>query len=281
LSSSVTYRCALPADREVATWFAAKLMTNRHRRRTRAGTRALGGFRQGVMVLRWLFDGTRMTQLTCDNAVSLSTGYRYLHEGLDVLAAQVPSLADAIAAARAAGHEHVGLDGTLIPIDKAHIEGPTAGVDLWWSGKHAAHGGNVQVVSAPDGFPMWVSEVRPGREHDTTAATAAGLDEWLHQLNTENETQRLLVLVDLGYEKFADAEPVRLPHKKPKGKTLTVDQRQYNKVLGALRALAEKANADLKMRFRALRRVSLNPWRIGIITRASLAIFQHEHHRIA
>ncbi|WP_374199508.1 transposase family protein [Glycomyces sp. YM15] len=51
-------------------------------------------------------------------------------------------------------------------------------------------------------------------------------------------------------EQFADAEPVRLPHKKPKGQ-LTVDQRQYNKALGALRAMAEKANADLKMRFRA------------------------------
>lgn len=83
------------------------------------------------MVLRWLFDGTRMTQLTRDNAVSSSTGYRYLHKGLNVLAAQVPSLTEAIDAAKAAGHEHVGLDGTLIPIDKVHLEGPTRGVDLW------------------------------------------------------------------------------------------------------------------------------------------------------
>jgi len=35
--------------------------------------------------------------------------------------------------------------------------------------KHANHGGNVQVVSVPDGWPIWTSEVRPGREHDTTA----------------------------------------------------------------------------------------------------------------
>lgn len=58
-------------------------------------------------------------------------------------------------------------------------------------------------------------------------------------------------------------------------------QRQYNQALGALRALAEKANADLKMRFQALRRVGLNPWRIGVIARACLAVFQHEHGRIA
>jgi hypothetical protein len=72
---------------------------------------------------------------------------------------------------------------------------------------------------------------------------------WFAELNAENEARRLLVLVDLSYEKSAEVEPVRLPHKKPKGEGLTVDQRQYNKALGALRAMAEKANADLKMRF--------------------------------
>jgi hypothetical protein len=41
------------------------------------------------------------------------------------------TFAEVIEAARAAGHEHVGLDGTLIPIDKAHIEGPATGIDLW------------------------------------------------------------------------------------------------------------------------------------------------------
>ena len=45
-------------------------------------------------------------------------------------------------------------------------------MDLWWSGKHAAHGGNVQVIAAPDGWPIWTSPVRPGREHDTTALRA-------------------------------------------------------------------------------------------------------------
>jgi hypothetical protein len=40
---------------------------------------------------------------------------------------------------------------------------------MWWSGKHKHHGGNIQVVSAPDGWPLWTSDVCPGR-HDTTAA---------------------------------------------------------------------------------------------------------------
>jgi hypothetical protein len=39
-------------------------------------------------VLRWLPDGTRITQLAVDNQLSRSTGYTYLHEGITVLAAQ-------------------------------------------------------------------------------------------------------------------------------------------------------------------------------------------------
>jgi hypothetical protein len=51
----------------------------------------------------------------------------------------------------------VTVDGTLLRTDRCHVPGPTARtdrsgrrVDLWWSGKHAAHGGNVQVIAAPD-----------------------------------------------------------------------------------------------------------------------------------
>lgn len=45
--------------------------------------------------------------------------------------------------------------------------------------------------------------------------------------------------------------------------------------IGALRTLAEKANADLKERFAALQKVSLAPQRIGDIA-AALALFHHE-----
>lgn len=46
------------------------------------------------------------------------------------------------------------------------------GVDLWWSGEHDNHGGNVQVVTVPDGWGDLDLQVRPGREHDTTAVRA-------------------------------------------------------------------------------------------------------------
>jgi hypothetical protein len=40
-------------------------------------------------------------------------------------------------------------------------------------GKRASHDGNIQVITAPDGCPLWTSEVRPGREHDATRSDRA------------------------------------------------------------------------------------------------------------
>src|SRR3712207_1577470 len=127
----------------------------------------------------FFFNDTATTEiytLSLHDALPISTAYRYLHEGIDVLADRAPGLRGALLAARAAGHPHVTVDGTLIRTDRCHVPGPTARtdrsgrqVDLWWSGKHAAHGGNVQVIATPDGWPIWASPVRPGREHDTTA----------------------------------------------------------------------------------------------------------------
>ena len=104
----------------------------RARRGTRADTRALSCCDQAVLVLRWLLDGTRMTQLARDNGIGKLTGYDYLHEGIDVLAARAPSLHGALLAAKAAGYSHVSIDGVLIETDRVS----TPGVDLWWSGKH-------------------------------------------------------------------------------------------------------------------------------------------------
>jgi hypothetical protein len=59
----------------------------------------------------------------------------------------------------------VNIDGILIETDRVATPGPTPGEDLWWSAKHHNHGGNVQVVTVPDGWPISTSDVRPGREH--------------------------------------------------------------------------------------------------------------------
>jgi hypothetical protein len=160
-------------------------------------------------------------------------------------------------AAQAAGHTHVALDGTLVRTDRSKAIGPTTTgdertVDLWWSGKHHQHGGNVQVVTAPDGCPLWVSDVRPGQEHDVTCARAH--PELLSVLDAWSDDDRT-VLADLGSE--GENDRLVCPVKKPSkaiGQTLTVDQRTRNMLHSATRALAERGNSLLKTTFKALRR---------------------------
>jgi hypothetical protein len=100
--------------------------------------------------------------------------------------------------------------------------------------------------------------VRPGREHDTTAARADSdlLDDIAAWVDDGQ-----LGLADLGYEGAADL--LRIPIKKPTHGELTVDQQANNAVHGALRCLGERANSLLKTTFKALRRWRGCPWRIG------------------
>jgi hypothetical protein len=72
-----------------------------------------------------------------------------------------------------------------------------------------------------------------------------------------------------------------VPVKKPADgtTTLTADQKTANKFLRGTRALGERANTLLTKRFKALRRGSLGPWRIGAITQAALVLLHHENNR--
>ncbi|GIG49893.1 transposase [Dactylosporangium siamense] len=270
---SVTYTATLPVRDETMDFLAGLLTAERARRGTRQRTRSLSCHEQAVLVLRWFHDGTRMGQLAVDNAISVSTGYDYLHEGVDVLAARSPGLHGALLAAKAAGYSHVAIDGTLIETDRCCTPGPTPGVDLWWSGKHAQHGGNIQVITAPDGWPIWTSDVRPGREHDTTAVRAHA--EILPALTTTAADLR--TLGDLGYE--GEAGTITVAFKKPKDGRLTLHQQQLNHAHNAVRAIAERGNALLKSTFKALRNVSLCPWQIGRIVAAALVLLHFDHAR--
>jgi hypothetical protein len=281
VSDPVTYTAVLPVAEETVQVVSGLLAAERRHRGTRGRRRALGCYRQAVLVLRWFVDGTRLAQLATDNRIGRSTAYRYLHEGIDALAAAAPGLRGALLAARAAGHAHVTVDGTLVRTDRCRAPGPTAQadrperrVDLWWSGKHAAHGGNVQVIAAPDGWPLWTSGVRPGREHDTTALRAH--TETLPLL-TEWTDEDHAVLADLGYE--GERAALTTPIKKTSDAPLTADQRTVNLLHAATRAPAERGNSLLKTTFKALRRVSLCPWRIGAITAAALVLLHHQHGR--
>jgi DDE superfamily endonuclease len=65
------------------------------------------------------------------------------------------------------------LDGKIIPADRCpektiSVTGDV--IDLRYSGNAHEHGGNIQAVCAPAGFPLRVCDVEPGPVHDITAA---------------------------------------------------------------------------------------------------------------
>ncbi|WP_316785209.1 HARBI1 family protein [Streptomyces sasae] len=266
MPTSVTYTAVLDVKRSTVEHLAGLLRDHRIAARTRKGRRALGCFKQAVLVLRWFLDGTRLAQLTRDNRMSASTAYRYLHEGLAVLST-------ALERAKETGLTRLNLDGTVVRTDRVAAPGPN-GADLWWSGKHKHHGGNVQVITTPDGWPIWVSPVRPGREHDTTCARHHRLIDTLNLIAAELD---MPTLVDLGHENAGDG--FRHPVKKPAGGELTTEQQAYNKVVRSIHGVCERANSLLKTTFKALRMVSLDPSRITQIAAAALVLLQLEYDR--
>jgi hypothetical protein len=72
---------------------------------------------------------------------------------------------------------------------------------------------------------------------------------------------------------------VTVAFKRPKNGGLLLVQQQFNKAHNSLRALGERGNSLLKVSFRVLRNISLNPWRIGKIVVAALVILHIEHNR--
>jgi hypothetical protein len=272
MDNVVIYAAVLDMRGRTVMYLADLLAARREQVGSREGTRALTCFEQAVLVIRWFLDGSRVARLVADNGIGVSTGYRYLHEGIDALAAQAPDLRTALESAKCDKVAFLSLDGVVFPTDRVAAPGPN-GADLWWSGKHKHHGGNIQVLTRPDGWPAWVSPVRPGREHDMTAARTHGLIAPL----AEMATLGIRTLADLGYEGAADT--LIVPVKKKPGVELTEDQKTFNLLQRGTRGQGERAHALLIMRFKALRRITLCPWKIGRIVAAALVLLNHENDR--
>ncbi|MEU3213169.1 transposase family protein [Nocardiopsis alba] len=263
----VTYSATLDVPRHLVEFLARHLAAHRQRIATPKGSRALGPFRQAVLVLRWFRERGCVHCLARDAHISQATGYRYLHEGIDVLADQAPDLHQILDRCLHQGIAHTILDGTLITTDR--ITGVREnGNDLWFSQKHKAFGGNLQFLSAPDGTPLWVSDAEPGSTPDITAARIHALPALY-----KAAAQGLPVLADKGYQGAGIG--VHTPIKRPTGKSegaLHTDTRMYNALLRHVRALGERTAAELKERWRALKHVTLSPCRIGDIARATLVL---------
>ncbi len=236
----IAYRATLDVPRELVQSVAKLLAAGRRRRGTPRGSRALTCFWQAVLGVRWFRDRTAPGALARDHGISRATAYRYLDEVIAVLAEEAPELREALERAQGEGLSHVILDGKVIPCDRCKepavsVKGEV--IDLWYSGKAHCHGGNVQAVCAPDGFPLWVSQVEPGSVHDLTAARAHAFPA-LYPAAAAG----LPTLADPGYQGAGTG--ILIPVKQPSdGRDLDINARTRNALQRSLRCLGGNAGS--------------------------------------
>lgn len=273
----IAYRAILDVPRELALYVSGLLRAERRRRGTRKQARALTCFWQAVLGLCWFRDHRDVTALARDHGISRATGYRYLAEVIDVLAAQVPDLHEALCQAHDAGAAYVILDGKLFTSDRlgekaTSVKGKP--IDAWYSGKAHQPAGNIQGLLQADGFPLWVSDVEPGSVHDLTCAR----EHVLGALYWAASQLDLPTLADGGYDGAGIG--VHTPVKQPTSdQALDASNRTYNSLLRGLRCLGERGFALLTGRWRSLRHITTSPRRIGDIVKAALVLTHFEHGR--
>ena len=146
----IAYSATLDVPEETATLLVELLAAERLRRGTGVGARAASCWDQAVLVLRWFREDTGMPTLARDAGISPATGYRYLHEGIAVLAAQAPDLHSVLKRGKADGWSHVTVDGTLIVTDRCRTKNPDTG--------HACGS-----PATPDSRRQRAGGLRPGR----------------------------------------------------------------------------------------------------------------------
>jgi hypothetical protein len=82
----IPYRATLDVPEETLTQLIAWIIAHRKALGTRKGRRRCSPGTQAVLVLRWFRDDTSLRMLVLDAHLPISTTYRYLHEGITILA---------------------------------------------------------------------------------------------------------------------------------------------------------------------------------------------------
>jgi len=247
------YRAALPLSSRTLNFTAG--LIRRHRKSIGSLWRKLNPGQQAMLVLVYLRKGETFTELAAGFGVGLATTWRYVEETTALLAARAPKLRQAVRDAKKAGHAYVIIDGTLIPIDRVARDKP------FYSGKHKRHGMNLQVIASPGGDVLWVSGALPGSVHDKKA-------EWTWGVLDELEKAGLVTLADKGYQ---GSEWAKVPYK---GKNKPEPQKEANRAHAKLRALGERANAQLKT-WNILDKLRCCPWKAGRLAKAIHALQLH------
>jgi len=256
---------AMSVSTKALTFVSDALRANRRQLGTR--WRRLSAGEQALMVLAHLRKGETYRDLAVGFGVGVTTAYRYLREGLQVLAALAPTLAQAIEVA--VRKAYVILDGTLLRIDRVAM---ASGNDRpYYSGKHKAHGVNVQVIADPAGRLIWASPALPGARHDAGAATEHGIPPTLTAAG-------VAAYADTAY--CGTGATICTPFRRVRydratgrfvSRALSDGHKAVNHAVSALRAPGERANADLK-NWRILRKIRSSPTDATLLVNAVQAV---------
>lgn len=222
---------------------------------------------QALLVLAHVHEGETYTALAGGFGVGTTTVYRYLWEGVEVLAAAAPTFNEALDVARRKAF--VILDGTLLAIDRVVM---ASGRDQeFYSGKHTRHGVNVQVLDDPAGRLIWASPALSGAGHDMGAAREHGLIEYLN-------TASVPTLADTAYQGGGAA--IRVPQRRRgldrgtgRYRRLAQAQKEVNSAHARVRGPGERANTQLKS-WTVLRKIRSCPHRATMLVNAIQVLIQ-------
>jgi DDE superfamily endonuclease/Helix-turn-helix of DDE superfamily endonuclease len=255
--------CSYPSSMQVSNRCLIMLSDAFRQRRNALRTRwrRLAPGQQALLVVAHLRKGETYRDLAEGFGIGTSTVYRYLREGLELLAAMAPTLEQAIAVAQRKAF--VILDGTVLRIDRV---GMASGQDRpYYSGKHKAHGVNVQVIADPAGRLVWVSPALPGSCHDIAAAREHGILDAI-------DTAGIHAVADTGYQGAGPnvAVPQRRRRLDPdtgRYRRLSRAQKEVNTAHARMRGPGERANAQLKS-WKILRKIRSSPSQATTLVKA-------------
>jgi hypothetical protein len=145
-------------------------------------------------------------------------------------------------------------------------------IDERYSGKAHEHADLIQGIIAPDGTPLWVSDVLPGSAHDITAAreqVLSGLRPWL---------KILPALADTGYE--GAGAGILVPVKKSRKANSTPTRKPATCCCAARTTRANAASRSCRSTG-ALSSTSASAPSIGDIMKAALVLTYIEHKMLA
>ena len=126
------YAAAPPLSARTLAYLAGVI--RRHRKNIGPCWRKLNPGRQALLVLAYLRKGGTFAELAAGSGIGCATVWRYVTETVALLAARAPKLRRALTGANKAGHAHIVIDGTLIPIDRVAAD------RLFYSASTAATG---------------------------------------------------------------------------------------------------------------------------------------------